>query len=208
MKRAEFCLKLALVPFNSLYPFKLSVQNTQNKKFKDRQIKFQGRTPKFKDFSRANSFLRSFQGNPKIQRVFNDCVNTAIWRRTILQLALRHTTLIFQWKLIICTYKPHCPSFRNSNIPLQKSSLFFKCLYADTYLFHGPLSKVVILLQINAPLWYKMTWSESESKHCVCQWTLVSFLFKHDQFSRESRLTWPLWRKKEEAICIDIIVER
>ena len=32
-KRAKFfCEKLALVPLNLLYPFKLSVQNTQNKK--------------------------------------------------------------------------------------------------------------------------------------------------------------------------------
>ena len=70
-----FFEKLALVPINSPYPFKLSVQNTQNKKFKDYQFKFQGRSPKCKDFSRTNSFSRSFQGKPKIQGVFKDCGN-------------------------------------------------------------------------------------------------------------------------------------
>ena len=72
-KRAEFFWeKLALVPLNLLYPIKLSVWNTQNKKsrttnwnFKEGtlnsrtfqgQIHFQGlfkENPKFKDFSRT-----------------------------------------------------------------------------------------------------------------------------------------------------------
>ena len=72
-KRAEFFgEKLALEPLNLLYPFKLSVKNTQNKKsrttnrnFKEGllnsrtfqgQIHFQGlfkENPKFKDFSRT-----------------------------------------------------------------------------------------------------------------------------------------------------------
>ena len=42
---------------------------------KDYQLKFQGRYPKFKDFSRTNSFSRTFQGKPKIQGLFKDCGN-------------------------------------------------------------------------------------------------------------------------------------
>ena len=52
--------------------------NIQNKKFKDYKLKFQRRSLKFKDFSRTNSFSRSFQGKPKIQGVFKDCGNPVI----------------------------------------------------------------------------------------------------------------------------------
>ena len=80
-KRAKFLgERLALVPLNLLYPFKLSVQNTQNKKsrttnwnFKEGplnsrtfqgQIHFQGlfkEIPKFKDFSRTVGTLYNIQ---------------------------------------------------------------------------------------------------------------------------------------------------
>ena len=54
-KRAEFLgKKFTLVPLNLLYPFKLSVQKYTEQEFKDYQLKFQGRSPKFKDFSRTN----------------------------------------------------------------------------------------------------------------------------------------------------------
>ena len=43
-------------------------------------MKFQGRSPKFKDFSRKNSFSRTFQGKPKIQGLFKDCGNPGNWR--------------------------------------------------------------------------------------------------------------------------------
>ena len=36
--------------------------------------------------------------------------------------------------------------------------------------------------KINAPLWHKTTWSEI--RNFDCPWTVVSFLFKHDHFSR------------------------
>ena len=38
-------------------------------------MKFQGRSPIFQDFSRTNSFSRTFQGKPKIQGLFKDCGN-------------------------------------------------------------------------------------------------------------------------------------
>ena len=41
-------------------------------------MKFQGRSPKFKDFLRTNSFSRTFQGKPKIQGLFKDCGNPGI----------------------------------------------------------------------------------------------------------------------------------
>ena len=63
--------------------------------------------------------------------------------------------------------------------------------------------KLVIVYQINTPLWYKTTWSESESIHFGCQWTLVSFLVKHHQFYQETRLTYPLYRQTAD-ICIGI----
>ena len=64
---------------------------------------------------------------------------------------------------------------------------------------------LVIVYQINAPFWYETTCSESESRNFDCQWPLVSFLVKHNQFYREARLTCPLYRSKED-ICINIYV--
>ena len=59
--------------------------------------------------------------------------------------------------------------------------------------------------QKNAPLSYKPTCSESESRNFDCQWTLVSFLVKHNQFYRETKLTCPLYRSTED-MCIGICV--
>ena len=39
----------------------------ESQDIQDCQFKFQGRSPKFKDFSRLNSFSMSFQGKPEIQ---------------------------------------------------------------------------------------------------------------------------------------------
>ena len=47
--------------------------------------------------------------------------------------------------------------------------------------------------------------SESKSRNFDCQWTLVSFLVKHNQFYWEARLTCPLYRSTED-ICIGIYV--
>ena len=63
----------------------------------------------------------------------------------------------------------------------------------------------MIVYQKNAPLSYKTTCSESESRNFDCQWTLVSFLVKHNQFYREARLTCPLYRSTED-ICIGFCV--
>ena len=63
----------------------------------------------------------------------------------------------------------------------------------------------MIVYQKNAPLRYKTTFSESESRNVDCHWTLVSFLVKHNQFFREARLTCPLYRSAEE-ICLGICV--
>ena len=43
-------------------------------------MKFQGRSPKVKDFSRTNSFSRTFQGKPKIQGLFKDCGWICPWK--------------------------------------------------------------------------------------------------------------------------------
>ena len=64
---------------------------------------------------------------------------------------------------------------------------------------------IVYQINANAPLWYKTTCSESESRNFDCQWTLVSFLVKHNQFYREARLTCPLCRSTED-ICKGIYV--
>ena len=63
----------------------------------------------------------------------------------------------------------------------------------------------MIVYQTNAPLRYKITCSESESRNFDCQLTLVSILVKHNQFYREARLTCPLYRSTED-ICIGICV--
>ena len=59
--------------------FAVSIQIFSSKyteqEIKDYQLKFQGRSPQFKDFSRTNSFSRTFQGKPKIQGLFKDCGN-------------------------------------------------------------------------------------------------------------------------------------
>ena len=76
-KWAEFFgrKKLALVPLL----FAVSIQTFSSKyieqEIKDYQLKFQGRSPIFKDFSRTNSFSRTFQGKPEIQGLFKDCGN-------------------------------------------------------------------------------------------------------------------------------------
>ena len=49
------------------------VKKIQNKKSKDYQLKFQGRSPKFNHYSRISSFSKSFRGEPKIEGVFKDC---------------------------------------------------------------------------------------------------------------------------------------
>ena len=72
-KRAKFFFeKLALVPLNSLYPFKLSVQNTHSKKIQGLPIEISRKVTsiqglfkdKFilKEFSRKTQNSRSFQG--------------------------------------------------------------------------------------------------------------------------------------------------
>ena len=63
--------------------------------------------------------------------------------------------------------------------------------------------KLVIVYQINAPLWYITTCSESESRNFDCQWNWVSFLVRHNQFYREVWLTCPLYSPTED-ICIGI----
>ena len=74
-KRAEFFgekLALVLLICCILQTFSLKYREQE---IKDYQLKFQGRSPKFKDFSRTNSFSRTFQGKPKIQGLFKDCGN-------------------------------------------------------------------------------------------------------------------------------------
>ena len=141
-------------------------------------------------------------------------------------------TQLFQWKLI-CTFNQHCLSYKISSRLQFNSSLFFwkrfetvlhwhnffqdvphsqktLIIHKDQYvyllwandIFEGTL---VIVYQKNAPLRYKTTCSESESRNFDCQWTLVSFLVKHNQFYREARLTCPLYRSTED-ICIGICV--
>ena len=64
---------------------------------------------------------------------------------------------------------------------------------------------LVIVYQKNAPLRYKTTRSESESRNFDCQSTLVSFLVKDNKFYREARLTCPLYRSTEDmfiGICV------
>ena len=54
--------------------------------------------------------------------------------------------------------------------------------------------KLVLVLKTNASLRYNA--SLSESGKFYCQWTVVLFLFKLNQFSLETRLTCPLLRPK------------
>ena len=75
-------------------------------------------------------------------------------------------------------------------------------IYLPWAIFEGTL---VIVYQKNAPLGYKIICSESESRKFDCQWTLVSFLVKHNQFYREAKLICSLYRSTED-ICIDICV--
>ena len=69
----------------------------------------------------------------------------------------------------------------------------FRYITTDTYIVYGPYSRatLVIVYQKNAPLRYKTTCSESESRNFDCQWTLVSFLVKHNKFYQEARLNLP-----------------
>ena len=66
------------VPRYDSFPMKPEKKDTHSlteQEIKDYQLKFQRRSPKFKDFSRTNSFSRTFQGKPKIQGLFKDCGN-------------------------------------------------------------------------------------------------------------------------------------
>ena len=137
---------------------------------------------------------------------------------------------LFQWQLI-CTFNQHCLSYKISNRLQFNSSLFYwkrfetvlhwhkffpRCaaqskdvqvhkeryIYLLWAIFAGTL---VINYQKNAPLRYKTSCSESEIRNFDCQWSLVSFLVKHNQFYREVRLTCPLYRSTED-ICIGICV--
>ena len=98
--------------------------------------------------------------------------------------------------------------WHNSFQDVPHSQKTFKYIKTDIYIyllwaiFEGTL---VIVYQKNAQLRYKTTCSESESRNFDCQWTLVSFLVKHNQFYREARLTCPLYRLTED-ICIGICV--
>ena len=133
----------------------------------------------------------------------------------------------FQWKLI-CTFNQHCLSYKVSN-RLQFNSIlcfsenssklccidinfskmcrtFKRCLSTYIYFLWAIIEgTLVIVYQIHAQLWYKTTCSESESRNFDCQWTLVTFLVKHNHFYREARLTCPLYRPSED-ICIGICV--
>ena len=71
----------------------------------------------------------------------------------------------------------------------------FLCICLLLVLIKG---KLVMVFQINAPLRYKMIWSESKSKKFDCQLIFVSFLFKLNQLSREAKLTCPLLRPQED----------
>ena len=82
---------------------------------------------------------------------------------------------------------------------LFETMLHWHLLWA---IFEGTL---VIVYQKNAPLRYKTTFSESECRNFDCQWTLVSFVVKRNQFYREARLTCPLYVSTED-ICIGICV--
>ena len=136
-------------------------------------------------------------------------------------------TQLFQWKLI-CTFNQHCLSYKISNRLQFNSPVFFfsenssklcciditfskmcrtvKRLLSTWRPIHiFSMGTLVIVYQKNAPLRYKTTCSESESRNCDCQWTLVSFFVKHNQFYREARLTCPLYRSTED-ICIGICV--
>ena len=144
---------------------------------------------------------------------------------------------LFQGKLI-CTLNQHCLSYEISNRLQFNSSLFFwkrfencvaltylfpRCaaqskdvkVHKDRYIyllwaiFEGTL---VLVYQKNAPLRYKTACSESESRNFDCQWTLVSFLVKHNQFYREARLTCPFIqvnrRHMYKYLCIWTCVQR
>ena len=58
---------LIVRPSNHLAVIHCIYSNSQNKKFKDCQSKFQGRSPKFKEFSRTNSFSRKTQNSRSFQ---------------------------------------------------------------------------------------------------------------------------------------------
>ena len=130
------------------------------------------------------------------------------------------STQLFQWKLI-CTFNQHCLSYKISNKRQLNSALFFWKLF-ETVLHWNNFFKdvphiqntfkyiktdtcnllwaiidgtLVIVYQINAPLWYKTTRSESDSRNFDCQWTLVSFkLFLWNI----TNILNNLWGNKEE----------
>ena len=114
-------------------------------------------------------------------------------------------------------FDQHCLSYKISNILKFNSSLFFwkrfetvlhwhnffqdvphsqktfKYIKTDTYIFYGAIFEgtLVIVYQENAPLRYKTTCSESESRNFDCQWTLVSFLVKHNHVLSRSKTNLP-----------------
>ena len=97
----------------------------------------------------------------------------------------------------------HWHNFFQRCAHIQKT---FKYITTDTFLLCAIIEgTLVIVYQINTPLWYKTTCCESESRTFDCQWILVSFLVKQNQFYREERLTCPLYRPTED-ICIGIYV--
>ena len=97
----------------------------------------------------------------------------------------------------LTTLFPRCAA-QSKDVLVHKD----RYIYLLWAIFEGTL---VIVYQKNAPLRYNTTCSESESRNFDCQWTLVSFLVKHNQFYREARLTCPLYRSTED-ICIGICV--
>ena len=107
--------------------------------------------------------------------------------KKILQAVLCPTQL-FQWKLI-CTFNQHCLA---TKFPTDFNSTLF-CFFSE-------IASKLCCIDIT---FLKMC--RTESRNFDCQWTLVSFLVKHNQFYREARLTCPLYRSTEE-ICIGICV--
>ena len=106
-----------------------------NWKFKDYKLKIQGRSPKFKDFSRKISFSRTFQGKPKIQGLFKDCGNHG--HHKIVASTLSHNECLCLYN---CRKKFH--NFRWNSLNLQNAfwvqaiweiSLTFLTLALNTY---------------------------------------------------------------------------
>ena len=66
-------------------------------------------------------------------------------------------------------------------ITFSKISAHSKDVHKDQYIYQLWViieGTLVIVYEINGPLWYKTTCCESESRKFECQWTLVSFFCK------------------------------